>query len=171
MNLNDINQIKLSIIDKMKNRKAVRTGDTSQYKRFKMLKIPTHILIITPETLSILLCAPKFRDKLKDIKYMIVDEIHSLADNKRGVHMSLTLEWLQNLTGGFTRIGLSATVHPLEKIASFLVGYENGQVGNCKVVDVNYLKQLDMKMLCPVEDIVMSDPEDVNTALYNLLQL
>ena len=83
--------------------------------------------------------------------------------------MSLTLERLQNLTGGFTRIGLSATVHPLEKIASFLVGYENGLVRNCKVVDVNYLKQLDMKVLCPVEDIVMSDPEDVNTTLYNLL--
>src|SRR5664279_1928056 len=150
-------------------RKAVRTGDTSQYQRTKMLKTPPHIMITTPETLSILLCAPKFRDKLKDIKYLIVDEIHSLADNKRGVHMSLTLERLQNLTGGFTRIGLSATVHPLETIASFLVGYDNGQVRNCKVVDVNYLKQLDMKVLCPVEDIVMSDPEEVNTALYNLI--
>ncbi len=150
-------------------RKAVRTGDTSQYQRSKMLKTPPHILITTPETLSILLVAPKFRDKLKDIKYLIVDEIHSLADNKRGVHMSLTLERLQHLTGGFTRIGLSATVHPLEKIASFLVGYENGHVRNCKVVDVNYLKQLDMKVLCPVEDIVESDPEEVNTAMYKLL--
>ena len=150
-------------------RKAVRTGDTSQYQRSKMLKIPPHILITTPETLSILLVAPKFREKLKDIKYVIVDEIHSLADNKRGVHMSMTLERLQHLTGGFTRIGLSATVHPLEKIASFLVGYENDHVRNCKVVDVNYLKQLDIKVLCPVEDIVMSDPEEVNTALYNLL--
>ncbi len=134
-----------------------------------MLKTPPHILITTPETLSILLCAPKFRDKLKDIKYVVIDEIHSLADNKRGVHMSLTLERLQNLTGGFTRIGLSATVYPLETIASFLVGYENGNVRSCKVVDVNYLKQLDMKVLCPVEDIVMSDPEEVNTAMYNLI--
>ncbi|MFY9637638.1 MAG: ATP-dependent helicase [Methanobacterium sp.] len=150
-------------------RKAVRTGDTSQYQRSKMLKTPPHILITTPETLSILLVAPKFRDKLKDIKYLIVDEIHSLADNKRGVHMSLTLERLQHLTGGFTRIGLSATVHPLEKIASFLVGYENNKVRNCKIVDVNYLKQLDMKVLCPVEDIVESDPEEVNTAMYKLL--
>ena len=73
-------------------RKAVRTGDTSQYQRSKMLKTPPHILITTPETLSILLVAPKFREKLKDIKYVIVDEIHSLADNKRGVHMSMTLE-------------------------------------------------------------------------------
>ncbi|AEG17803.1 DEAD/H associated domain protein [Methanobacterium paludis] len=150
-------------------RKAVRTGDTNQYQRSKMLKVPPHILITTPETLSILLCAPKFREKLKDVKYIVVDEIHSLADNKRGIHLSLTLERLQNLAGRFTRIGLSATVHPLEKVASFLVGYEYGEVRNCKVVDVNYMKQLDMKVLCPVEDIVESDPEDINKALYNLL--
>jgi ATP-dependent helicase Lhr and Lhr-like helicase len=150
-------------------RKAVRTGDTSQYQRSKMLKTPPHILITTPETLSILLCAPKFREKLINLKYLIVDEIHSLADNKRGVHLSLTLERLQHLTGGFTRIGLSATVHPLEKIAGFLVGYQDGKVRNCKIVDVNYLKKLDMKVLCPVDDIVESDPEEVNTAMYKML--
>lgn len=150
-------------------RKAVRTGDTSQYQRSKMLKKPPHILITTPETLSILLCAPKFREKLQGVKYVIVDEIHSLADNKRGTHMSLTLERLQNLAGNFTRIGLSATVHPLEKMARFLVGYENGEVRDCKIVDVNYLKQLDMKVLCPVEDIVEADPEETNDALYEML--
>ena len=150
-------------------RKAVRTGDTTQYQRSKMLKTPPHILITTPETLSILLCAPKFREKLSNLKYLIVDEIHSLADNKRGVHLSLTLERLQHLTGGYTRIGLSATVHPLEKIAGFLVGYQGGKVRNCKIVDVNYIKKLDMKVLCPVEDIVESDPEEVNTAMYEML--
>ena len=72
-------------------RKAVRTGDTSQYQRQKMLKKPPHILITTPETLSILLVAPKFREKLSPVKYVIIDEIHSLADNKRGVHLSLSL--------------------------------------------------------------------------------
>lgn len=150
-------------------RKAVRTGDTSQYRRSLMLKNPPHILITTPETLSILLCAPKFREKLQGVKYVIVDEIHSLADNKRGVHLSLTLERLQNLAGGFTRIGLSATVHPLEMMARFLVGYENGKVRDCKIVDVNYLKQLDMKVLCPVEDIVEADPEQTNNATYEML--
>jgi ATP-dependent Lhr-like helicase len=150
-------------------RKAVRTGDTAPYERSKMLKVPPHILITTPESLSILLCAPKFRENLKGVKYVVVDEIHSLADNKRGVHLSLTLERLQNLAGSFTRIGLSATVHPLEKVASFLVGYEHGEPRNCKVVDVNYMKQLDMKVLCPVEDIVESDPEEINRALYKLL--
>lgn len=150
-------------------RKAVRTGDTSQYERTKMLKNPPHILITTPETLSILLCAPKFREKIKDVGYVIVDEIHSLADNKRGVHLSLTLERLQNLAGKFTRIGLSATVSPLEKVAHYLVGSQDGEVRDCKIVDVNYLKQLNMKVLCPVDDIINSDPKKVNNATYTLL--
>lgn len=150
-------------------RKAVRTGDTSNYERSKMLKKPPHILITTPETLSILLVAPKFREKLQGVRYVIVDEIHSLADNKRGVHMSLTLERLQNIAGNFTRIGLSATVHPLEKMAEFLVGYENGNPRPCKIVDVNYLKKLDIKVLCPVEDIVEADPEETNDAMYDML--
>jgi ATP-dependent Lhr-like helicase len=150
-------------------RKAVRTGDTSNYERSKMLKKPPHILITTPETLSILLVAPKFREKLEGVKYVIVDEIHSLADNKRGVHMSLTLERLQKLAGNFTRVGLSATVHPLEQMAHFLVGSEYGKSRDCKIVDVNYLKKLDIKVLSPVEDIVEADPEVTNDALYDML--
>ena len=150
-------------------RKAVRTGDTTQYERTKMLKKPPHILITTPETLSILLCAPKFREKIKDVGYVIIDEIHSLADNKRGVHLSLTLERLQNLAGNFARIGLSATVSPLEKVAHYLVGSQYGEVRACKIVDVNYLKRLDMKVLCPVEDIINSDPEKMNNATYKLI--
>lgn len=150
-------------------RKAVRTGDTSQYERTKMLKKPPHILITTPETLSILLVAPKFREKLVNVKYLIVDEIHSLAENKRGVHLSLSLERLQHLIGNYTRIGLSATVYPLERVASFLVGYEYGEVRDCLIVDINYLKQLDIKVLCPVEDIILTDPEEMNLAMYDLL--
>lgn len=150
-------------------RKAVRTGDTTQYERTKMLKKPPHILITTPETLSILLCAPKFREKIKDVGYVIIDEIHSLADNKRGVHLSLSLERLQNLAGNFTRIGLSATVSPLEKVAHYLVGSQDGEVRDCKIVDVNYLKRLDMKVLCPVDDIINTDPEKINNATYKLL--
>ena len=123
-------------------RKAVRTGDTSQYQRQKMLKKPPHILITTPETLSILLVAPKFREKLSGVKYVIIDEIHSLAENKRGVHLSLSLERLQHLIGQYTRIGLSATVSPLEEVARFLVGYEYGVERNCKVVKINYLKEI-----------------------------
>ena len=150
-------------------RKAVRTGDTSQYQRQKMLKSPPHILITTPETLSILLVAPKFREKLSHVKYVIVDEIHSLAENKRGVHLSLTLERLQALIGGFTRIGLSATVSPLEEVAKFLVGYEYGVERDCILVDINYLKELDIEVISPVDDIVIADDEDTRMATYALI--
>ena len=150
-------------------RKAVRTGDTSQYQRQKMLKKPPHILITTPETLSILLVAPKFREKLSHVKYVIIDEIHSLAENKRGVHLSLSLERLQHLIGTYTRIGLSATVSPLEKVAKFLVGYEYGVERDCKIVNVNYLKELDMEVMCPVSDIVLADDEDTRIGMYDLV--
>ena len=150
-------------------RKAVRTGDTTQYQRQKMLKQPPHILITTPETLSILLVAPKFREKLSGVKYVIIDEIHSLAENKRGVHLSLSLERLQHLVGQFTRIGLSATVSPIEEVAKFLVGYEYGVGRNCKIVNVNYLKDLDMEVMCPVSDIVLADEEDTRLGMYDLL--
>lgn len=150
-------------------RKSVRTSDTSQYERQKMLKKPPHILITTPETLSILLVAPKFREKLSNVKYVIVDEIHSLAENKRGVHLSLSLERLQHLIGHYTRIGLSATVSPLEEMAKFLVGYEYGVERDCKVVDINYLKELDMEVMCPVSDIVLADSEDTHLAMYDML--
>ena len=150
-------------------RKAVRTGDTSQYQRQKMLKKPPHILITTPETLSILLVAPKFREKLSHVKYVIIDEIHSLAENKRGVHLSLSLERLQHLIGQYTRIGLSATVSPIEEVARFLVGYEYGVERNCKIVNVNYLKELDMEVMCPVSDIVLADEEDTRLGMYDML--
>lgn len=154
---------------KLNIRKAVRTGDTTQYQRQKMLKKPPHILITTPETLSILLVAPKFREKLSNVKYVIIDEIHSLAENKRGVHLSLSLERLQHLIGNYTRIGLSATVSPLEEIAQFLVGYEYGVGRDCKIIDVNYLKELDIEVICPVSDIVLADSEDTRLATYDLL--
>ena len=150
-------------------RKAVRTGDTTQYQRTKMLKNPPHILITTPETLSILLVAPKFREKLSHVNYVIVDEIHSLAENKRGVHLSLSLERLQALIGGFTRIGLSATVSPLEEVAKFLVGYEYGIERDCILVDINYLKELDIEVISPVDDIVIADDEDTRMATYALI--
>ena len=150
-------------------RKAVRTGDTTQYQRQKMLKTPPHILITTPETLSILLVAQKFREKLSGVKYVIVDEIHSLAENKRGVHLSLSLERLQHLIGQYTRIGLSATVSPIEKVAQFLVGYEYGVERDCEIVNIDYLKELDMEVMCPVSDIVLADEEDTRLGMYDLL--
>lgn len=103
-------------------RALVRTGDTSAYRKSKMLREAPHILITTPETLQIILNAPKFREKLTTVRYVIVDEIHDLCDTKRGVSLSLSLERLQHLAGSFVRIGLSATQAPVEDIAQFLVG-------------------------------------------------
>ncbi|MDR2831297.1 MAG: ATP-dependent helicase [Methanobrevibacter sp.] len=150
-------------------RKAVRTGDTTQYQRNKMLKKPPHILITTPETLSILLVAPKFREKLINVKYVIVDEIHSFAENKRGVDLNLSLERLQHLIGNFTRIGLSATVSPIEEVANFLVGFEYGIPRDCLTVNVNHLKELDVEVVSPVDDIVIADGEETRLGMYNLL--
>lgn len=100
----------------------VRTGDTSAYRRSRMLKKTPHILITTPETLQIILNAPKFKQKLTTVKYVIIDEIHDLCDSKRGISLSISLERLQRLSGPFVRIGLSATQAPVEDIAQFLVG-------------------------------------------------
>ncbi len=150
-------------------RQAVRTGDTTQYERSKMLKNPPHILITTPETLSIILVASKFREKLKHVRYVIVDEIHSLAENKRGTHLSLSLERLGELCGGFTRIGLSATVSPPEKIAHYLAGYSWSKPRECEIINVNYLKKLDMDVLCPVDNIIETDTDTLNDKLYELL--
>ncbi|MHC4200888.1 MAG: DEAD/DEAH box helicase, partial [Planctomycetota bacterium] len=104
-------------------RSAVRTGDTTTKERAAMARKPPHIFITTPESLFIILATDKFRNALRTVKYVIVDEIHAMSDNKRGVHLSLSLERLRCFAErDFTRIGLSATQKPLDVIARFLVG-------------------------------------------------
>ena len=151
-------------------RVAVRTGDTSPGEKQKMLKKPPHILITTPESFAIMLTTIKFREKLKDVQWCIVDEIHALANSKRGAHLSLSLERLQNQTN-FTRIGLSATVAPLEEVAKFLVGFDvkKNEPRDCKVVDVNFAKQLDLKVLSPVKNMMKATYEDISTGTYKLM--
>ncbi|ERH11496.1 MAG: Lhr-like helicase, partial [halophilic archaeon J07HB67] len=108
-------------------RHAIRHGDTSDSDRQAMLETTPHVLNTTPETLAILLNSPKFKEKLRTVEYVVVDEIHSLAENKRGTHLSVSLERLENMTDGSpTRIGCSATVEPLPTVAKFLVGRESG---------------------------------------------
>lgn len=150
-------------------RVMVRTGDTTTSKRAVMLSKPPHILITTPETLSIILTAPKFRLLLKDVQWVIVDEIHALAENKRGVHLSLSLERLQELAGRFTRIGLSATISPLQEVAEFLVGSEGDKPRDCTIVDTQFLKKLDLKVLTPVPNLMNTTHEELQNALYKLL--
>ena len=150
-------------------RVAVRTGDTSVKERADMLKKPPHILITTPESLAILLTSIKFIEHLRNVEWCVVDEIHALAENKRGVHLSLSLERLSKLTSYMTRIGLSATISPLDEIARFLVGYENGKERPCKIVDVQFIKKLDLKVLSPVPDLVDMEHGIMHHAMYTLI--
>ncbi|HYA64993.1 MAG TPA: DEAD/DEAH box helicase, partial [Candidatus Sulfotelmatobacter sp.] len=104
-------------------RAAVRTGDTLMHERRAMLQRPPHILVTTPESLYILLTAEKSREMLRSVDTVIVDEIHAVADDKRGAHLALSLERLEALTERPPlRIGLSATQKPIELIGRFLAG-------------------------------------------------
>src|SRR5262249_48534807 len=124
---------------------AVRTGDTPQAERQRLLKHPPHILITTPESLHLLLTS-KAREVLKGVTHCIVDEIHALCPNKRGVFLSLLLERLEAIHVGqaaslpvqgkraacptsFVRIGLSATQKPLDEVARFLGGLGRDEDG------------------------------------------
>ncbi len=149
---------------------AVRTGDVPPEEKQKQLKLPPHILVTTPESLAILLNAPKFAENLKTVRWVIIDEIHELANNKRGVHLSLSIERLREFVGKeFVRIGLGATLHPLEEAAKFLVGYNGAELRDCKLVDVSWYKPYDLGVVCPVRDIVHSSAEELNALLYRLL--
>ena len=102
-------------------RVAVRTGDTPTAARAAMLKTPPDILITTPESLFLMLTSPRAREMFRTVHTVIVDEIHTLVGNKRGVHLALSLERLEHLADqSVQRIGLSATIKPLEEAAHFL---------------------------------------------------
>jgi len=150
-------------------RVGVRTGDTTQAEKSKMLKNPPHILITTPESLAILLTSKKFSDHLKSVEWCIIDEVHALAENKRGVHLSISLERLQKLSPSMTRIGLSATISPLEEIAKFLVGLEHDQYRQCKIVDVQFIKKLDLKVLSPVSNLIDIHHSEMHHKMYELI--
>jgi ATP-dependent helicase Lhr and Lhr-like helicase len=128
-------------------RTAVRTGDTLMHERRAMLKCPPHILVTTPESLYILLTAESSRKILRDVETIIVDEIHAVADDKRGAHLTLSLERLEALTNRPpVRIGLSATQKPIEEVAHFLAG--NGRPDPV-VVNVGHKRKLDLAVEVP----------------------
>ena len=110
-------------------RADVRTGDTPSSARARMLRNPPQILITTPESLYLILTSPRAREILTTIKTVIVDEIHTLCANKRGVHLSISLERLEQIAPGFQRIGLSATQRPLSEVARLLGGQSVEPIG------------------------------------------
>ncbi|HWQ19779.1 MAG TPA: ATP-dependent helicase [Methanotrichaceae archaeon] len=155
---------------------AIRHGDVAARDKAKMLKKTPHILNTTPESLGILLNSPRFREKLRTVRWVIIDEIHSLAGSKRGVHLSLSLERLEQLKaefdpqadpdeGSFARIGCSATIEPLEDIAKFLAG--NGR--KVEIVDTRFSRQFDLKLLCPVPDLIFTTSRELSDRLYQII--
>src|SRR5438876_3578190 len=128
-------------------RTAVRTGDTLMHERRAMLKRPPHILVTTPESLYILLTAEKSRAILRDIETVIVDEIHAVADDKRGAHLALSLERLEALSHRPpVRIGLSATQKPIEEVAHFLTGAGRADP---VIVNIGHKRKLDLAVDVP----------------------
>ena len=149
---------------------AVRSGDTSLKERARMVRKPPHILITTPESLGLLLSSKKFRDHFRRTRYIILDEIHDLANNKRGTHLSLSVERLAEIIEKEpVRIGLSATQAPIEDIAGFLGGYEGDKPRPVNIVDVKERKHLDLKVLCPVDDLTLHSTEIINSKMYDML--
>lgn len=161
----------------------IRTGDTTTNEKNKMRTKPPHILITTPESFAIALTSTKFSEHLASVRYLIIDEIHALAEGKRGTHLVVSAERLaQRAT--FTRIGLSATVAPLEEVGTFLVGYENPEkkeTRHCNIIDVDtiirsgnpefagFQKHADLTVLSPVPDLLDTTYQDMQNALYRTI--
>ena len=132
-------------------RTAVRTGDTLAHERRAMLARPPHILVTTPESLYILLTAARSREVLTTVESVIVDEIHAVADDKRGAHLALSLERLDHLTGKrLTRIGLSATQKPIELLAHFLTGAGRPDP---VIVQIGHRRELDLAIEVPGSEL------------------
>jgi ATP-dependent Lhr-like helicase len=150
-------------------RTAVRTGDTLMPERRAMLKRPPHILVTTPESLYILLTADKSRAILRDVETVIVDEIHAVADDKRGAHLSLSLERLNALTYvPPVRIGLSATQKPIEQVAHFLTGTGNDRIDPV-IVNVGHKRTLDLAVEVPPMPLGPVASNEMWDAIYDRL--
>lgn len=130
-------------------RMAMRTGDTTSYERQKMLTHPPHILITTPESLYLLLTSPRSRKMLRTAQAVIVDEMHVLIGTKRGAHLMLSLARLDELCGRrLQRIGLSATIQPLQRAADYLA-----YPSPCMIVAPEIRKGKEIRVLSPLPDL------------------
>src|SRR5467141_1473349 len=148
-------------------RTAVRTGATLAHERRAMLVRPPHILVTTPESLYILLTAAKSREIPRSIEYVILDEIHAVADDKRGAHLALSLERLDHLTGKrLTRIGLSATQKPIELVAHFLTGNDRPDP---TVVQIGHRRELDLAVEVPGSELGPVASNEMWAEIYDRL--
>ena len=148
-------------------RTAVRTGDTLMHERRAMLKRPPHILVTTPESLYILLTAEKSRAILRDVETVIVDEIHAVADDKRGAHLALSLERLEALSHRPpVRIGLSATQKPIEEVAHFLRGNDRPDP---VIVNIGHKRQLDIAVEVPASQLGPITTNEMWDTIYDRL--
>lgn len=151
----------------------LRTGDTSAKDRAKITKVPPHILVTTPESLFLMLTSEKGRKVLESIETVIVDEIHSLARDKRGSHLSLSLARLDRLCRKKpARIGISATQKPMTTIAEFLCGSQKDGLlsfTNCDIIDTGHLKDLDLAIETPAEELSTLCSHEQWEDIYNQL--
>jgi len=148
-------------------RDAVRTGDTPQPERERMRRTPPHILVTTPESLYILLTSASGRVMLKSVKTVIVDELHAVAGSKRGAHLALTLERLEALCERPpVRIGLSATVKPLDAMARFLIGERKAAVA---IIDAGHIRERDLAIEMPRSPLTAVMANEVWAELYDRL--
>ena len=138
---------------------------TSQYEA-EDAEDPPHILITTPESLALILEAPKFREKLTQVEWLILDEIHDICDS-RGAHSSLAIERLRSSARPSDRLSPPA---PMEAIAGYLGGYENGEPREVTLVESDTKKQLDLRVICPTEDMTTLPSDIVNSMMYDTLK-
>jgi ATP-dependent Lhr-like helicase len=152
-------------------RVAVRSGDTPAYERQLQVKHPPHVLITTPESLYILLTSTRAREALRNAETVIVDEIHAVAETKRGLHLALSLERLDQLAGrALQRIGLSATQNPVEEVARLLVGAARTSASGeprCTIVDSGHRRNLDLTVQVPsTHEIGPIPSHELRAAIY-----
>ncbi|HXF71294.1 MAG TPA: DEAD/DEAH box helicase, partial [Actinomycetota bacterium] len=157
---------------------AIRTGDTPAEERRALLRRPPDLLITTPESLYLMLTSSA-RETLRGVRWVIVDEIHAVAGNKRGAHLALSLERLEAIADRPPqRIGLSATQRPLDEVARFLGGRTEGGWRPVTVVDAGGRKPLEVEVVVPVEDLARlvrraanfaELPDDLLEAVLDLL--
>jgi ATP-dependent helicase Lhr and Lhr-like helicase len=145
---------------------AVRSGDTPASERASMLKTPPHILVTTPESLYLLLTAERSRKMLSTVRTVIVDEIHAVLDSRRGAHLALSLERLEHVAGRkLQRIGLSATVNPVELVADWLVGSSR----RATIINEGHRRTLDLALELPGSPLEAVMEAEVWLEIYNRL--